>query len=83
MIWIGFGFLMTFLRRYGQSAIGLTFLLGAIMVQVAMICEGVVNIGQDNKSYLSLKRLVGISLLFQKSVNHKNYNYIYGVVNFR
>ncbi|OAD55793.1 Ammonium transporter Rh type B [Eufriesea mexicana] len=58
MIWIGFGFLMTFLRRYGQSAIGLTFLLGAILVQVAIICEGVVHIGKDNKSYLSLKSLL-------------------------
>ncbi|KAK1134645.1 hypothetical protein K0M31_007425, partial [Melipona bicolor] len=55
MIWIGFGFLMTFLRRYGQSAIGLTFLLAAILVQVAMICEGVVHLQKNNTSYLSLK----------------------------
>ncbi|XP_061935705.1 ammonium transporter Rh type B isoform X4 [Apis cerana] len=58
MIWIGFGFLMTFLRRYGQSAVGLTFLLGAILVQVAIICEGVIHIQKDNKSYLSLKSLL-------------------------
>ncbi|XP_043513215.1 ammonium transporter Rh type A isoform X2 [Frieseomelitta varia] len=58
MIWIGFGFLMTFLRRYGQSAIGLTFLLGAILVQVAMICEGVVHMQKNNTSYLSLKSLL-------------------------
>nr|XP_034184188.1 ammonium transporter Rh type A isoform X2 [Osmia lignaria] len=56
MIWIGFGFLMTFLRRYGQSAIGLTFLLGAILVQVAMICQGVVHLEKNNKAYLSLQR---------------------------
>ncbi|XP_043590277.1 ammonium transporter Rh type A isoform X2 [Bombus pyrosoma] len=58
MIWIGFGFLMTFLRRYGQSAIGLTFLLGAIFIQVAMICEGVTNFQIDNASSLSLKSLL-------------------------
>ncbi|KAK9304112.1 hypothetical protein QLX08_004388 [Tetragonisca angustula] len=58
MIWIGFGFLMTFLRRYGQSAIGLTFLLGAILVQVAMICEGVAHIQKSSTSYLSLKSLL-------------------------
>ncbi|XP_068976758.1 ammonium transporter Rh type B isoform X1 [Bombus flavifrons] len=58
MIWIGFGFLMTFLRRYGQSAIGLTFLLGAILIQVAMICEGVTNFQIDNASPLSLKSLL-------------------------
>nr|XP_012149213.1 PREDICTED: ammonium transporter Rh type A isoform X4 [Megachile rotundata] len=56
MIWIGFGFLMTFLRRYGQSAIGLSFLMGAILVQVAMICEGVMHMEKDNRAYLSLKR---------------------------
>lgn len=49
---------MTFLKRYGQSAIGLTFLLGAILVQVAMICEGVMEMKKDSKAFLSLNRLV-------------------------
>ena len=58
MIWIGFGFLMTYLRRYGQSSVGLTFLVGVILVQVAMICDGVMNIEKGNKAYLSLKSLL-------------------------
>ncbi|XP_033338838.1 rhesus blood group-associated glycoprotein Rh50 isoform X1 [Megalopta genalis] len=58
MIWIGFGFLMTFLKRYGQSAVGLTFLVGAVLVQVALICEGVVEMKQDNGAYLSLESLL-------------------------
>nr|XP_031843773.1 ammonium transporter Rh type A isoform X2 [Nomia melanderi] len=58
MIWIGFGFLMTFLKRYGQSAIGLTFLVGAILVQVALVCEGVMEIERDNKAHLSLESLL-------------------------
>ncbi|XP_058797600.1 ammonium transporter Rh type B-B isoform X2 [Phymastichus coffea] len=58
MIFIGFGFLMTFLRRYGQSAIGLTFLVGAILVQVAMLCEGLFNMGKDGKAPLSLDSLL-------------------------
>ncbi|XP_034184192.2 rhesus blood group-associated glycoprotein Rh50 isoform X5 [Osmia lignaria lignaria] len=62
MIWIGFGFLMTFLRRYGQSAIGLTFLLGAILVQVAMICQGVVHLEKNNKAYLSLQSLLSADI---------------------
>ena len=40
MVFIGFGFLMTFLKRYGFSAIGFNFLLAAIIVQWALICEG-------------------------------------------
>ncbi|XP_034946674.1 ammonium transporter Rh type A isoform X2 [Chelonus insularis] len=54
MIWIGFGFLMTFPKRYGQSAVGLTFLVGAILVQVALLFDGVVNVSKNGKAPLSL-----------------------------
>jgi ammonium transporter Rh len=37
MIFFGFGFLMTFLRRYGYSAIGYSFLMGCIAVQWSLI----------------------------------------------
>ncbi|KAI4481849.1 hypothetical protein M0804_009370 [Polistes exclamans] len=58
MIWIGFGYLMTFLKRYGQSAIGLTFLISAVLVQVALICEGVLHFDKNNKAHLSLASLL-------------------------
>ncbi|XP_074112481.1 rhesus blood group-associated glycoprotein Rh50 isoform X1 [Cotesia typhae] len=58
MIWIGFGFLMTFLKRYGYSAVGLTFLVGAILVQVAILFDGVANIGKNGKVPLSLTGLL-------------------------
>ncbi|KAG5326942.1 RHAG protein, partial [Acromyrmex heyeri] len=58
MIWIGFGFLMTFLKKYSQSAVGLTFLVGAILVQVALICDGVMNMQLGHKAYLSLESLL-------------------------
>ncbi|XP_032679905.1 ammonium transporter Rh type A isoform X2 [Odontomachus brunneus] len=58
MIWVGFGFLMTFLKRYGQSATGLTFLAGAVLVQVALICNGVTEILTGTKAYLSLESLL-------------------------
>lgn len=34
MIFVGFGFLMTFLRKYGYTAVGLTFILGSLSIQV-------------------------------------------------
>lgn len=40
MIFIGFGFLMTFLKRYGYSAVGLNFLIAAITLQWATLCQG-------------------------------------------
>eukprot|EP01005_Ploeotia_sp_CARIB1_P001407 NODE_33_length_2312_cov_386.715789_g32_i0.p1 GENE.NODE_33_length_2312_cov_386.715789_g32_i0~~NODE_33_length_2312_cov_386.715789_g32_i0.p1 ORF type:complete len:541 (+),score=94.95 NODE_33_length_2312_cov_386.715789_g32_i0:71-1624(+) len=43
MIFIGFGFLMTFLRKYGYSSIGLTLLLGAYMVQWHVLVEGLIG----------------------------------------
>lgn len=60
MIWIGFGFLMTFLKKYSQSAVGLTFLVGAILVQVALICEGALHLKLGSKAHLSLERSVFI-----------------------
>lgn len=33
MIFVGFGFLMTFLKKYGYSSVGINFLLGALVIQ--------------------------------------------------
>lgn len=60
MIWIGFGFLMTFPKRYGQSALGFTFLIGAILIQVAMLFDGVIKVTKTKKAPLSL---VGYDIL--------------------
>lgn len=40
MIFIGFGFLMTFLKRYGYSATGLNLFVAALCVQWAIIMRG-------------------------------------------
>ncbi|XP_055911608.1 ammonium transporter Rh type B isoform X3 [Eupeodes corollae] len=40
MIFIGFAFLMTFLRKYGYSATGYTLLLAALIVQWAILVKG-------------------------------------------
>lgn len=40
MIFIGFGFLMTFLKKYGLSAVGLTLFLSAIAIQWVILLNG-------------------------------------------
>ena len=40
MIFVGFGFLMTFLRRYGYGSIGFNLLLAALVLQWSTITTG-------------------------------------------
>merc|ERR1719466_12114 len=40
MIFIGFGFLMTFLKRYGLSAVSLNMLLSAVAIEVFTLVYG-------------------------------------------
>ena len=40
MIFIGFGFLMTFLRSYGFSSLTLNFLVGVFAIQWGILCVG-------------------------------------------
>ncbi|CAF0887992.1 unnamed protein product [Didymodactylos carnosus] len=40
MIFIGFGFLMTFLKRYGYSAVGYNFLIAAFVLEWALLVRG-------------------------------------------
>jgi len=40
MIFFGFGFLMTFLRRYGYSSLGYTFLISAMVAQWSILVWG-------------------------------------------
>ncbi|XP_020893447.1 ammonium transporter Rh type A isoform X1 [Exaiptasia diaphana] len=61
MIYIGFGFLMTFLRKYGYSAVGYNFFIAALVCQWATILSGVFNqiIGEGAKSIrIDVKTLI-------------------------
>jgi ammonium transporter Rh len=40
MMFVGFGFLMTFLKKYGYSAIGFNFILAAFVLEWSMLVEG-------------------------------------------
>jgi ammonium transporter Rh len=50
MIFIGFGFLMTFLKRYGYGAIGFNFLIGAYVLQWALLVSGWMDRGLTVKN---------------------------------
>lgn len=40
MIFVGFGFLMTFLQRYSFSGVGFSFLIAAFGIQWALLMQG-------------------------------------------
>jgi len=43
MIFVGFGFLMTFLKRYGFSSVGYNFILAAFVLQWATLTNGFIR----------------------------------------
>lgn len=43
MIFVGFGFLMTFLKRYSYSALGLNFFCSCIVILEALLVVGAVQ----------------------------------------
>lgn len=61
MIFVGFGFLMTFLKKYAYSATGFNLLLGALFVQWAMIMRGVFEL-EDGHIQLNLESMVGADI---------------------
>ena len=48
MMFIGFGFLMTFLKKYGYSSVGYNFLVAAYVLQWALLVKGFVDEGIEN-----------------------------------
>lgn len=43
MIFVGFGFLMTFLKRYSYSAVALNFVLSALVILEFIVIGGAVQ----------------------------------------
>ncbi|XP_076438384.1 ammonium transporter Rh type B-like [Babylonia areolata] len=57
MIFVGFGFLMTFLRRYGFSSVGINMLVAAVMVQWAMLVTNYIH-GHGGKVHLGVTSML-------------------------
>jgi len=51
MIFLGFGFLMTFLKRYGLSAVSLNMLLSAIAIEVFTLVYGFFHLHYDENDW--------------------------------
>lgn len=58
MIFVGFGFLMTFLQRYGYSSVGFNFLLAAFGIQWALLMQGWFHSYQDGYILVGVENLI-------------------------
>nr|CAI5823290.1 unnamed protein product [Callosobruchus analis] len=54
MIFVGFGFLMSFLKRYGFSSLGFTLLIASCIIQWALLCQGLPRLDDDYKIRLDI-----------------------------
>uniref|UniRef100_A0A674K6G9 Rh family C glycoprotein n=1 Tax=Terrapene triunguis TaxID=2587831 RepID=A0A674K6G9_9SAUR len=58
MIFVGFGFLMTFLQRYGFGAVGFNFLLAAFGIQWALLMQGWFHSFENGKILIGVENLI-------------------------
>ncbi|XP_072258818.1 ammonium transporter Rh type C [Pyxicephalus adspersus] len=58
MIFVGFGFLMTFLKRYGFGSVAFNFLLAAFGIQWAILMQGWLHHFEGGKIQVSVTSLI-------------------------
>ncbi|TNN37585.1 Ammonium transporter Rh type B [Liparis tanakae] len=58
MIFIGFGFLMTFLQRYGFSSVGFNFLVAAFSLQWATLMQGFFHGMHGGKIHIGVESMI-------------------------
>ncbi|XP_062321455.1 ammonium transporter Rh type B [Osmerus eperlanus] len=58
MIFIGFGFLMTFLQRYGFSSVGFNFLIAAFALQWATLMQGLLHGFHGGKIHIGVESMI-------------------------
>ena len=54
MMFVGFGFLMTFLKRYGYSSVGINLLITALVIQWASLIGGFLEL-ENGKMHFDIK----------------------------
>ncbi|KAF0885307.1 RHAG protein, partial [Crocuta crocuta] len=57
MIFVGFGFLMTFLRHYGFSSVGINLLIAALGLQWGTFMQGIVH-SHGKKIHIGIKNMI-------------------------
>lgn len=60
MVFVGFGFLMVFLQRYGYSSLGFTFLLAAFTLQWATLVQGFLRSYRDGHIPVGMERWAAV-----------------------
>ncbi|XP_077181645.1 ammonium transporter Rh type B isoform X3 [Paroedura picta] len=58
MIFVGFGFLMTFLRRYSFSSVAFNFLIAAFAIQWAVLIQGFFHSFHQGKIFIGIESLI-------------------------
>ncbi|KAM4860673.1 ammonium transporter Rh type B [Thomomys bottae] len=58
MIFVGFGFLMVFLQRYGFSSVGFTFLLAALALQWSTLVQGFLHSFHQGHIYVGVESMI-------------------------
>jgi ammonium transporter Rh len=58
MMFVGFGYLMTFLRWYGLGAVGLTMFITCLGMQWAMLVEGLIHHDFQHKIVIDVMKLL-------------------------
>lgn len=56
MVFVGFGFLMAFLQRYGFSSVGFTFLLAAFALQWSTLTQGFLHSFHGGHIHVGVER---------------------------
>lgn len=58
MIFVGFGFLMTFLKRYGFGSVGFNFLIAALALQWATLMQGFFHGLHHGKIHIGVESMI-------------------------